>query len=63
MENLIKAFNIFLKYSNDKYIIHCEHDVLMININEKDVSESHKKELDDLGFFWSNEYECFIMFT
>lgn len=28
MEDLIKALQIFLKYSTNKYPTHCEHDVL-----------------------------------
>lgn len=65
MEDLIKALQIFLKYGNPKYPTHCEHDVLTIcGINPIDVSEEDKAELDNLGFFISDEYgdECFQSF-
>ena len=63
MENLIAALNIFLKYGNSAYPTNCSHDVLAImNIEEDDVSDEDKAKLDKLGFFWSNDDECFISF-
>ena len=65
MKDLIKALQILLKYANDdRCPTNCEHDVLYIGcgielekVNEKDI-----KELDDLGFFWSDEDEGFISY-
>ena len=63
MENLIKALQIFLKYGNPEWPTHCSHDQLAIMEIEKDmVSEEDIKELDRLGFFWSDGEECFISF-
>ena len=64
MEDLIKALQIFLKYSNEEFPTHCEHDVMMIgNIDREDIiSEEDIKKLDELGFFFSEEYESFISF-
>ncbi len=63
MENLIKALKIFLKYSNSEYPTHCEHDELSIaDIEKEQVCDDDIKELDKLGFFWSDEDECFKSF-
>jgi len=63
MEDLIKALQIFLKYRNEKYPTHCEHDVLMIGrILEGDVSDEDKVELDKFGFFWNEEYDCWTSY-
>lgn len=50
MEDLIKALQIFIKYGNPKCPTHCEHDVLYVDINNKEVSVEDKKELELLGF-------------
>lgn len=56
MEQLIEALQIFLKYKNEKYPTHCEHDTLYIMGVEKDeVSPEDVKRLEELGFFWSEE--------
>lgn len=64
MANLIKALKIFLKYGNPTYPTHCEHDELTIcGIDPDDVSGVDKAELDELGFFVSEEDNCFRSFT
>lgn len=50
MEKLIKALQILLKYSEDEYPTHCEHDVLYVCVDPSAVSEEDKKELQSLGF-------------
>lgn len=63
MENLIRALQIFLKYGNPPYPTHCEHDVLcIVGIDQDDVSQEDHAELDKLGFFVSEEYDCYISF-
>ncbi len=63
MENLIKALQIFLKYKNESYPTNCCHDVLCImGVTEEEVSTTDKETLDKLGFFWSEEYDCFASF-
>lgn len=56
MEDLIKAFNIFLKYSDIKYPTHCEHDYLYVNVHPDKVSDDDKKTLEGLGFFIDSEF-------
>lgn len=58
MEDLIKAFQIFLKYGNPDYPTHCEHDILYVMIDPNDVSEEDIKKLDELGFF-ANDVDGF----
>lgn len=64
MENLIKAFQIFLKYGNPDYPTHCEHDVMIVRVvdEKKDISKEDRKELKELGFQWDDEYEAFASF-
>ncbi len=63
MDKLIKALQIFLKYGNPAYPTHCEHDELTIcGINPADVSDEDKKALDELGFFVSQDEDCFKSF-
>jgi len=51
MKDLIKAFQIFLKYDNPYNPTHCEHDELYVMIDPSEVSEEDIKELNKLGFF------------
>ncbi len=63
MENLIKALQIFLKYNNEKYPTHCEHDTLHImNISWSEVSEEDRAKLKTLGFIHDTENGGFISF-
>lgn len=63
MEDLIKALQIFLKYKNSKYPTQCEHDQLSImDISLDMILEEDIKELEQLGFLWSDSDDCFISF-
>jgi len=63
VRDLIEALNIFLRYANEPYPTHCEHDVLLImGIEEDAVSEADRLRLDDLGFSWSDEYDAWASF-
>jgi len=63
MEKLIKALQIFLKYKNNEWPTHCEHDVLYVTgITEEEVSEEDRKELDALGFIWSESDDSWISY-
>lgn len=61
MDELIEAFQIFRKYSDEKRPTHCEHDVLTVCVDPAIVSDEDKKRLDELGFF-DGEEECFISY-
>lgn len=63
MDDLIKALQIFLKYKNNSYPTICEHEVLIIvGIEEWEISDQDKAELEMLGFRWSNQYENWISY-
>jgi len=63
MNDLIKALQIFSKYTDTDYPTHCEHDTLYICVvNAIDVSKEDLEELNTLGFFWSDEDDCFISY-
>ncbi len=55
MDDLIKALQIFRKYTDTKYPTHCEHDVLYIMCDPEKVSAKDKMTLDELGFFVSED--------
>lgn len=63
MEDLITALQIFVKYQNQQWPTHCEHDILMImGIEEDELSEQDKKEVESLGFHWNGEYDCWASY-
>jgi hypothetical protein len=63
MEDLIKALQIFLKYKNEHFPTHCEHDIMMVGKIPFDmVSDEDKDTLNDLGFNWNTEYDCWASF-
>lgn len=64
MDDLIEALQILKKYSKDtKYPTHCEHDILMVTAaRDKDIPEEDAVRLEELGFDWSDEYECWCSF-
>ena len=63
MKDLIHALQIFMKYKNENYPTHCEHDTLYImGITEDEMSIEDIKLLDHLGFFFSESDNCFMSF-
>lgn len=64
MGDLIEALNIFRQVIGDKYApTHCEHDVLLVvGVGKNDLSDADKARLDELGFIWMREYDCFGSF-
>lgn len=66
MKDLIESLQIFLKYFPDVGSpAHCEHDIFMLAVaNDKDaITDPHDRErLDELGWFFSSEYECWCSF-
>lgn len=63
MKKLIEALQILVKYKDEPYPTHCEHDVLMImGITQEEVSEDDKAKLIELGFHWNNEHGCWASY-
>jgi hypothetical protein len=62
MKDLIEALTILLKYANeDKNPTNCSHDEFFVGagIGIEDMSNEDVLRLDELGFFWNEEYEGF----
>lgn len=55
MSDLIKALQIFVKYGDPYSPLNCSHDTLWVDINPELVRAEDKAELDELGFFVSEE--------
>jgi hypothetical protein len=56
LTDLIEALQIMNKYGDSEYPIQCEHDVMYIcGIEVEDISKEDLKELEQLGFFESQE--------
>jgi hypothetical protein len=65
LKGLIEGLTIFLKYDTEESWspTHCEHDIFMVcAASTKEVSPEDAKRLDELGFFWSDESECWCSF-
>lgn len=67
MEDLIKAFTIFIKYvQKDEYVYKyptsCEHDEFKVHVPPSRISESDLKELDELGFTPDYNWNSFISY-
>lgn len=58
MKDLIEAFQIFAKYTDEEWPTHCEHDVMYVNVNPEKVTAEDKERLQALGFdFGSGDVE------
>ena len=64
MNSLIEALQILSKYQKETYSpTHCEHDVLLVVDVAKDApSETDLQRLDELGFRWISEFDCWGSF-
>jgi len=63
MNNLITALLIFQKYHNDPHPTHCEHDILMLPKVTQEMSQDDIDKVSELGFFWSDEHDCWCSYT
>ena len=50
MSDLIAALTILLKYGDKRRPTHCEHDVMIVDIQPDLVSLEDKAKLNELGF-------------
>ena len=63
MKELIKALQIFGKYTDGDCPSHCEHDVFYMYVVPSDVSNQDKQELEELGFHAEEDEDHFYSFT
>lgn len=59
MSDLIEALQIFLKYKNNQFPTHCNHDEFMV-VGIDNVSEADVKRLNELSFRWDNYNDCWV---
>lgn len=59
MENLIKALQILLQYSNPDFPTHCEHDIC--DIDPADVSEADKAKPNN--YYKETDFETYRVLT
>jgi len=50
MEDLLRAFQVFRKYTSYRRPTTCEHDVLYVLVKAEEVSTEDIKTLENLGF-------------
>ena len=62
MSDLIKALQIFLKYSDPRNPTNCSHDEFVVCVEPAVVSEEDRKKLHKLGFHANEEEEHFYSF-
>ena len=59
MEDLIKALQVFLKYTNPRNPTHCEHDVMRVaqGVRPEDMTEEDRDLVETLSFSFDEEFE------
>lgn len=62
MESLIKALQIFSKYTSSLYPTWCRHDELHVNVSKDDVTDEDLAELHRLSFYPDPEMDDFVSF-
>ena len=66
MDDWIEILEIMKKYQgqyNKDYPFWAEHDIVGLGLDWESVSEEDMKRLDELGVFYSDEYDSLIKFV
>lgn len=62
-EDLQRALSILARHkTSDISPFHCEHDTLCVNSDPEAYTPEELAELNDLGFFVSEDYGCFLSY-
>lgn len=62
MKDLIKALQIFLKYSNEKWPTQCKNDILRVYVDPNVVSEKDRIKLEELTFIPDRKNGRFVSY-
>jgi len=65
MKELIEALQILSRHMTEGELLsptHCEHDVLLVSCETEDLPEEDAERLDELGFFFSSEFNRWASF-
>jgi len=54
-EDLAEAFEIFSKYTDDKYILDADYEEIKVHVNPENVDSEDKEILDSIGFYAKTE--------
>lgn len=61
---IIEILEILQQYNIDEsYPFWAEHDVIGFYVNYEEISKEDLETLDELGCFYSDEYESLIMYV
>ena len=61
---IIDILNILSKYNIDKsYPLWAEHDIIGFYIDPMDISKEDMRTLNELGVFYSDEYDGLIIYV
>ena len=61
---LVEVLKILAAYIADwEYPISAEHDVIIFNVYYNDIPKDVLETLDEMGCFYSEEYDSLIMFV
>jgi hypothetical protein len=58
-----EAFAIFANYAGEGGEVAAEHDVVYACPDVEEMTEADRKRLEELGWFISEEFECWTRFT
>lgn len=59
MKDLVRAFQIFARYTDSEYPTGCEHDIMYVYVDPSQVSHKDISDLEKLGFEVDYDLECF----
>lgn len=62
MKDILEAFQIFAKYSDDNYPTGCEHDIMYVYVNPEIISLPDTERLEELGFSVNENDGCFVSY-
>ncbi len=62
-KDLLEALKILNKYiEDDGTFNYCDHDQMCFGPNRKDLDKKDLVKLHKLGFWWSENYDCWSCF-
>ena len=62
-KNLLEGLRILCKYiKEDDTFAYCDADQMCFSPDIEELDKEDLKKLDDLGFFWDDEQDCWACF-
>ena len=59
---LMSGLAVLQQYGDDP-IVNAEHDIIMVNVREKDVTDDERSLLTLLGWHFNSEFDSWAFFT